>query len=391
MYNSILLQYNPSWTNCSVSQVSHSLSNYVFIVKNNETNETVIVRKYIMNPRISPSVIEQLGGLGFGPKLLFHCNQGTVEEFIDGRNMKYEEMISDEYSSKIAKQMKCLHNAGFVHLDLHHNNMLIDNQNTVRFIDYEYCDTATEDNCNLDIANHFCEWAYDYNTDNWFVPKPTKNMVQHMIRFLKNYHAFEPTAQRLINIQKAMNVMHCRWIEWALLYYETTKKDIYMNYARERAMVNDFVYNKYGKTVYVDGTFDLLHSGHITLLKKARACVICKKLIVGVMSDKAVESYKRVPIQNAVERGAILREISIVDEVVIDAPFEDELNADFLDRHQIDIVIYGGDPKLGVNALGRWQHHYREAIKRDIMRPLDYTEGYSTTDIINRIRKRNFE
>ena len=137
--------------------------------------------------------------------------------------------------------------------------------------------------------------------------------------------------------------------------------------------------------MYVDGTFDLLHSGHITLLKKARASVICKKLVVGVMSDAAVASYKRIPIQNSIERGAILKELKIVDEVIIDAPFEDEFDSEFLDTHKIDFVIYGGDPKLGMAALGRWQHHYREAIHRNIMKPVDYTVGYSTSDIIERI------
>ena len=56
-----------------------------------------------------------------------------------------------------------------------------------------------------------------------------------------------------------------------------------------------------------------------------------------------------------------------------------------LDKHKIDVVVYGGDPKLGTAALGRWQHHYREAIQRNIMKPVDYTIGYSTSDIIARI------
>jgi cytidyltransferase-like protein len=385
MYSTILHLYNPHWTNCYVTQFLHALSNYVFIVHNNDTNEKVIIRKYILQPRISPSIISHIGSLGFGPKLLFHCEEGTVEEFIDGRKMTHAEMISDDYSKQIACQLKNLHQAGYTHLDLHHNNMLIDNTNTVRFIDYEYCEDATPDNCILDIANHFCEWSYDYDRKDWFVLKPIDNAMQHMIQFVRHYLGTEPSAQYILDIQNAMNISHRRWIDWALVYYETTKNEIYMKYANERAKVNDIIYNIYGKTVYVDGTFDLLHTGHITLLKKARASVICKKLIVGVMSDAAVTSYKRVPIQNAIERGAILKEIKIVDEVVVDAPFEDEFVSEFLDKHKIDIVIYGGDPKLGTAALGRWQHHYREAIQRNIMKPVEYTVGYSTSDIIARI------
>ena len=366
--------------------MSHALSNYVFCVRNNDTNETVIVRQYIMPPRVSPSVIAQIGALGFGPKLLFHCDQGTVEEFIDGRKMTHAEMISDEYMSQIAGIMKRLHDAGFVHLDLHHNNMLIDDAGIVRFLDFEYCDTATEQNRRLDIANHVCEQSYDYDTADWFVPKTMDHTYK--LQFIRHYIGCEPSAQQFMDIQDAMDVMHCRWTDWALAYYETTGSDIYMKYARERAAISPAVFERYGKTVYVDGTFDLLHSGHIALLKKARSSVICKKLIVGVMSDKAVASYKRVPIQNAVERGAILSELAIVDAVVVDAPYEDEFDAGFLDKHAIDVVVYGGDPKLGTSALGRWQHHYRFAIQRGIMRPVDYTEGFSTSDIIARVKSR---
>jgi thiamine kinase-like enzyme len=242
MYNTILHLYNPNWINCAVTQVSHALSNYVFIVHNNDTNETVIIRKYMSPPRVSLSVISHIGTLGYGPKILFSCEEGTVEEFIDGRKMTYAEMISDVYSKQVACQLKLLHQAGYTHLDLHHNNMLIDSTNTVRFIDYEYCQDASNDNCILDIANHFCEWSYDYDTTDWFLLKPIDNSIQHMIRFVHNYLGTEPNAQYILDIQNAMNISHRKWIDWALSYYEITKNEIYMKYANERSMVNDIIY-----------------------------------------------------------------------------------------------------------------------------------------------------
>ncbi len=385
----ILALYNPNWNDCSITQMQHALSNHVFIVKNNNTDETVIIREYIIKPTIDYECIQKIGDLGHAPKILFRCETGTVEEFIPGRKMSYQEMVSDKYSQKIAIQMRKLHDNGFVHLDLHHNNMIIDETDNVRFIDFEYFQTLTEETRNLDIANHFCEWMYDYDLTDWFkIKHMDDNRRTKMIDFCRYYLCEEPSAKYMSEIIDAMDISHKKWMDWALTYYANTGVDIYMKYANERATVNPYIMNLYGKTVYVDGTFDLLHSGHIALLKKARALVICKKLIVGVMSDKAVESYKRVPIQNSVERGAILKELAIVDEVVIDAPFEDELTAEWLDAHQIDIVVYGGDPKLGTSALGVWQHHYRVAIARGIMKPVEYTSGYSTSDIIWRITQK---
>jgi cytidyltransferase-like protein len=387
--NHILSSYNPDWNDCDIRQFHHALSNRVFMVRNNKTNETVIVREYIIKPTIDYDIIQKIGDLGHGPKILFRCETGTVEEFIPGRKMSYQEMVSDNYSPKIALQMRKLHDAGFAHLDLHHNNMIIDDNDNVRLIDFEYFQELTEETRKLDIANHFCEWMYDYDTEDWFkIKRMDDNRRNQMIYFIAHYLGEEPSAKYMNEITETMNVSHIKWMDWALTYYANTGADVYMKYANERATVSEHILDRYGKTVYVDGTFDLLHSGHIALLKKARSSVICKKLIVGVMSDKAVESYKRIPIQNSAERGAILKELAIVDDVVIDAPFEDELTADWLDKHKIDIVVYGGDPKLGTSALGRWQHHYRAAIARGIMKPVEYTDGYSTSDIIGRISQR---
>ena len=68
------------------------------------------------------------------------------------------------------------------------------------------------------------------------------------------------------------------------------------------------------KVIYVDGTFDLIHTGHIEFFKE------CKKygnyLIVGVLSDKNVQSYKREPIINLDNRCFMLENIEIVDKVI---------------------------------------------------------------------------
>ena len=71
-------------------------------------------------------------------------------------------------------------------------------------------------------------------------------------------------------------------------------------------------------------SFDLFHTGHIEFLNKAKS--FGTKLIVGVLDDSCVESYKRIPILNVEDRGKILENIKSVDKVIKRAPF---LNSKF--------------------------------------------------------------
>ncbi len=136
--------------------------------------------------------------------------------------------------------------------------------------------------------------------------------------------------------------------------------------------------------VYVDGTFDLFHSGHIKFLKQAKS--YGNYLIVGVLSDQSVESYKRTPILNVQERARFLTNIQIIDEIIAPAPFtgsqHGNLDTEFLDRHGIDYVAYSGE-------LGDWTDHYQAAIKRNIMRTFPYAhDELSSSQIIERIKQR---
>jgi len=377
----ILHGYNPEWTDVTVEKNEDCLSNEIFFVTNNATREKVIVRKFLSSIRMDVSLVRSIPT---APKILFHCDTGTVEEFIDGHTMTHSEMISPEYSAQIAKGLRKLHDAGYIHYDLHHKNMIVDTNNHVRFIDFEYAEKS--DDVWLDLANHFCEYAYQYDTDDWYVPKPPINMDRLMNAFLTHYLGEKPDFEFVMKIREKMYDCHMKWVKWALDYYEATGTPYYLQYAEHRARGDKRVLDHFGKTVYVDGTFDLLHPGHIAFLKKAREFTICKRLIVGVMSDQAVESYKRVPIHTTAERSNILSNLKIVDHVVV-APFNEEFTAEFLDNHKIDYVVYGGDPKLGTAALGTWSYHYREALARDMIRTVDYTAGFSTTKSIEKMAK----
>ncbi|MDQ7068549.1 MAG: adenylyltransferase/cytidyltransferase family protein [Sulfurimonas sp.] len=67
-------------------------------------------------------------------------------------------------------------------------------------------------------------------------------------------------------------------------------------------------------TIYTVGTFDLLHVGHLALLEHCKT--MGDKLIVGVASDKVVNSYKpNVPVIPLTERMQMIKALKCVDDV----------------------------------------------------------------------------
>lgn len=93
-------------------------------------------------------------------------------------------------------------------------------------------------------------------------------------------------------------------------------------------------------TVFTNGCFDIIHRGHIELLKFARNCG--DKLIVGLNSDSSVKTLKgdSRPIQNQEDRKAILEAIRWVDEVIL---FEEPTPINLIKRLKPEIIVKGGD------------------------------------------------
>ncbi|CAG9335455.1 unnamed protein product [Blepharisma stoltei] len=101
-----------------------------------------------------------------------------------------------------------------------------------------------------------------------------------------------------------------------------------------------------GKIVYVDGSFDLFHIGHVETLKKAKE--LGDFLIVGVHDDLTVNQHKgsNYPIMNLYERVLNVLAVKYVDEVVIAAPWN--VTEDLLKSLNIQLVVQGSISKLDV-------------------------------------------
>jgi ethanolamine-phosphate cytidylyltransferase len=128
---------------------------------------------------------------------------------------------------------------------------------------------------------------------------------------------------------------------------------------------------------YIDGCFDIMHSGHYNAIRQAK--MICDVLVVGVHSDPEIAENKALPVMRQDERYALLEHIKWIDEIVHDVPYSPLLST--LDLAKADFCVHGDD--MPVNAQGICAYdEMRDAGK---LRIVKRTEGVSTTDLIGRL------
>lgn len=123
------------------------------------------------------------------------------------------------------------------------------------------------------------------------------------------------------------------------------------------------------KKVITYGTFDLLHYGHVRLLKRARA--LGDYLIVAVSTDEFNAEKNKRSYHNYEVRKEMLEAIRYVDMVIPEKTWEQKIND--IKKYEIDIVVMGGD----------WKGSERFEYLKDYCDVvyLDRTEGISTSQI----------
>ena len=131
---------------------------------------------------------------------------------------------------------------------------------------------------------------------------------------------------------------------------------------------------------YIDMVGDLFHYGHLRNIKKVYN--LGYTVIVGIHSDKTVESYKRKPILTMKERIEVIQSCKYVSLIIEDAPLI--ITKEFLDKHKIDMVFHAHP----LEEDEKYQHMYKIPSILHKFTRTPYTNGISTTDIINRIIKR---
>jgi rfaE bifunctional protein nucleotidyltransferase chain/domain len=129
--------------------------------------------------------------------------------------------------------------------------------------------------------------------------------------------------------------------------------------------------------VFINGTFDVLHPGHMSLLTYASS--LGNELLVAIDSDRRVKEKKGLdrPINNEYIRAKMLLHIKGVDRVVVFDTDEELRNA--VKEYEPDIMIVGSDYE-NKDVIGSEYAKELEFFKRD--------ERYSSTKIINSIANR---
>lgn len=126
--------------------------------------------------------------------------------------------------------------------------------------------------------------------------------------------------------------------------------------------------------VFTNGVFDILHVGHLKLLRYAKT--LGSKLVVGINSDVSVKRIKgdTRPINNEFVRKQALEELGFINEVVI---FNEDTPLETMEKVQPDIIVKGGD-YIPETVVG---NHLAEVIIFPTI------EGHSTTNIIGKMKQ----
>jgi phosphoenolpyruvate phosphomutase len=134
------------------------------------------------------------------------------------------------------------------------------------------------------------------------------------------------------------------------------------------------------KKVYVAMSADILHPGHLNIIREASKL---GELTVGVLTDKAIASYKRLPYLNFEQRKLIVENIKGVSKVISQETLDYVPN---LLIEKPDFVVHGDDWKEGV------QKETRERVINTISKwngqvvDLPYTEGISSTQLNEKVK-----
>ena len=138
---------------------------------------------------------------------------------------------------------------------------------------------------------------------------------------------------------------------------------------------------KENKIVYVAMSADIIHPGHLNILSKASEY---GDVIVGLLSDKAISSYKRLPYMNYEYREKVVSSIKYVNKTVRQDSLSYKSN---LEKIRPDFVIHGDD----------WKHGVQKKIRQEVIETLkpwkgelieiEYTKGINSTILNKKLKE----
>lgn len=157
--------------------------------------------------------------------------------------------------------------------------------------------------------------------------------------------------------------------------YMLFKQELYvleLKYMKER-------YNM--KTVYLVMSADIIHHGHINIIKEAKKL---GEVTVGILTDEVIASYRRLPLLSFEERKTIIENIDGVDTVIVQDTLDYMKN---LNKLKPDYVVHGDDWREGsqkkirervIKGLKQWNGKLVE---------VEYTKGISISKLNEKLQE----
>ena len=157
---------------------------------------------------------------------------------------------------------------------------------------------------------------------------------------------------------------------------ESARKIVTLSEAKEQ--VKDWQ-RAGNQVVFTNGCFDLIHLGHVDYLEKAR--MLGGKLVIGLNSDDSVSRFKgpERPLQDQISRARVLAAMQFVDLVVF---FNEDTPLNLISELLPNILVKGSD-YLADNIVGA------DVVKTNggVVKTIDFVPGYSTTRIVEKIKR----
>lgn len=135
------------------------------------------------------------------------------------------------------------------------------------------------------------------------------------------------------------------------------------------------------KTVYIGLSADLIHQGHLNIIAEGKKL---GRVIIGLLTDEAISSYKRLPLIAFNDRKLIVENLKGVYKVIPQSTLDYVPN---LKKIKPEYVVHGDDWKTGI----------QKKVRERVIKVLDqwggqliepkYTKGISSTDLITAIKK----
>ncbi|MDD3594710.1 MAG: phosphoenolpyruvate mutase [Candidatus Gastranaerophilales bacterium] len=130
------------------------------------------------------------------------------------------------------------------------------------------------------------------------------------------------------------------------------------------------------KKIYIGMSADLLHPGHLNIIEKARE--LGGEIIIGLLTDRAIASYKRLPFMTYEQRKVVVENVKGVSKVVPQKTLDYTHNLEMI---RPDYVVHGDDWRTGVQVKARQKVIDTLAQWGGELVEVSYTEGISSTNL----------